>query len=306
MKVCLIYDDIFLQHHMPPFHPESVDRLKAILEAIKNSKNIEGSIEWLKPRKATKQEVTLVHDEYYYDFIMNSKVGYLDSDTYLSEGTKEAALYAVGAVLTAIESITEERKRFFCLVRPPGHHAERDEAMGFCIFNNVAVGAEFAKSKGYKRSYIVDFDVHHGNGTQHIFQADPDVFYFSTHQSPLYPGTGRSSERGIGAGEGTTLNIPLRPGAGDAELIEIYSNDFVNSFNEFNPEILFVSAGYDLRDKDPLASLNVTKDGIRKIVNILLTTAKKIPVIFSLEGGYNLSALAESVVITIEEMIAND
>jgi len=303
MKVALIYDDVFLKHEMPPFHPESADRLKAIIDAIKKRPDLDKSLEWIKPRKATKEEITLVHDGDYYDFIMNSKVGYLDSDTYLSQGTKEASLFAVGAVLTAVENITSERKRFFCIVRPPGHHAEKDEAMGFCIFNNVAVGAGFAKKKGYRRIYIVDFDVHHGNGTQHIFESDPDVFYFSTHQSPLYPGTGKATEKGSGKGIGTTLNIPLRPGAGDTEFIEVYSNDFVNSFKAFNPNILFVSAGYDLRDKDPLASLNVSHDGIRSIVNILLTTAKDIPVIFTLEGGYNLSALSESVVITIEEML---
>lgn len=303
MRVTLIYDDIFLEHQMPPFHPESVERLKAITKAIRERKDLENKIEWLKPRKATKEEITLIHDEYYFDYIMKSKPGYLDSDTYLSEDTKESALFAVGAVLTAVENIKEDRKRFFCLVRPPGHHAERDEAMGFCIFNNVAVGAEYSKRKGYPKVYIVDFDVHHGNGTQHIFESDPDVFYFSTHQSPLYPGTGRASERGVGKGEGTILNIPLKPGSGDEEFVNIYSTDFVKSFKEFNPQILFVSAGYDLRDKDPLASLNVTKDGIREIVRILLNTAKDIPVIFSLEGGYNLSALSESVVITIEEML---
>jgi len=303
MKVALVYDDIFLQHRMPAFHPESVDRLKAILQAIGNRKDLEKSIEWIKPRKATREEVTLVHDTSYFDYIMNSKPGYLDSDTYLSEGTKEAALYAAGAVVTAVESISSERRRFFCLVRPPGHHAERSEAMGFCIFNNIAIGASYAKKKGYSRIFIVDFDVHHGNGTQHIFEADPDVFYFSTHQSPLYPGTGKSWEQGIGAGEGTILNVPLKPGAGDEEFISVYRNDFVNAFNKFKPEILFVSAGYDLRDEDPLASLNVTASGIRAIVKTLINTANKLPIIFTLEGGYNLTALSESVVITIEEMI---
>lgn len=274
-----------------------------ILQAIGNRKDLEKSIEWIKPRKATREEVTLVHDTSYFDYIMNSKPGYLDSDTYLSEGTKEAALYAAGAVVTAVESISSERRRFFCLVRPPGHHAERSEAMGFCIFNNVAIGASYAKKKGYSRIFIVDFDVHHGNGTQHIFEADPDVFYFSTHQSPLYPGTGKSWEQGIGAGEGTILNVPLKPGAGDEEFINVYRNDFVNAFNKFKPELLFVSAGYDLRDEDPLASLNVTASGIRAIVKTLINTANKLPIIFTLEGGYNLTALSESVVITIEEMI---
>lgn len=302
MKVALVYDDIFLQHRMPAFHPESVGRLKAILQAIGNRKDLEKSIEWIKPRKATREEVTLVHDTSYFDYIMNSKPGYLDSDTYLSEGTKEAALYAAGAVVTAVETIASERRRFFCLVRPPGHHAERSEAMGFCIFNNVAIGASYAKKKGYSRIFIVDFDVHHGNGTQHIFEADPDVFYFSTHQSPLYPGTGKSWEQGIGAGEGTILNVPLKPGAGDEDFINVYRNDFVNAFNKFKPEILFVSAGYDLRDEDPLASLNVTASGIRAIVKTLINTANKLPIIFTLEGGYNLTALSESVVITIEEM----
>jgi len=302
MKVNLVYDEIYLQHKMPPFHPESVDRLKAIINAINSSHNIQEKIEWLKPRKAKAEEILLVHDKQYYESILKSLPSYLDSDTYLSEGTVEAAHYAVGAVLTAVEHISEHKKRFFCLVRPPGHHAERDKAMGFCIFNNVAVGAEFAKSKGYKKVFIVDFDVHHGNGTQHIFERDANVFYFSTHQSPLYPGTGRASEKGVGEGEGTTLNVPMRPGSGDAEFISVYNEIFITAFRSFSPHILFVSAGYDLRDKDPLASLSVTKEGIREIVKIIVSTAKDIPIIFSLEGGYNLNALAESVLITIEEM----
>jgi acetoin utilization deacetylase AcuC-like enzyme len=302
MKVTLIYDEIFLQHKMPPFHPESVDRLKAIVNAINNSRDIQDKIDWMKPRKAKADEILLVHDKNYYENIIKSKPGYLDSDTYLSEGTVEAAHYAVGAVLTAVEHISEHKRRFFCLVRPPGHHAERDEAMGFCIFNNVAVGAEFAKSKGYKKVFIVDFDVHHGNGTQHIFERDSSVFYFSTHQSPLYPGTGRASEKGIGEGEGATLNVPMRPGSGDAEFISVYNEIFIPAFRNFSPHILFVSAGYDLRDKDPLASLSVTKEGIREIVKIIISTAEDIPIIFSLEGGYNLNALAESVLITIEEL----
>lgn len=303
MSIKLIYDDVFLKHKTPPFHPESPERLNAIIKAIKEDKDIEKFIQWLKPRKATKEEILLVHNEDYYDYIVNTKPGYLDSDTYLSEGSIDAALFAAGTLVKAVELAKEQSgNRFFCLVRPPGHHAERNKAMGFCIFNNVAVGAAYAKKSGFKKVYIIDFDVHHGNGTQHIFEEDPDVFYFSTHQMPLYPGTGKQSEKGTKAGLGTTLNIPLKPGAGDKEFIEIYGNILFDSMKQFNPNIVFVSAGYDLRDADPLASLSVTKNGIREIIKSILNSSGTLPVIFTLEGGYNLKALSESVLVTLEVM----
>ncbi len=304
MKTGFVYDDIFLEHQNPSYHPESANRLIAIKNAIENNAELKNKLIFLSPEKATKEDITAVHDEKYYEKIMSFGTGYLDSDTYMSPGTPKAALYAAGAVITAVNAVmSKEVKAAFCAVRPPGHHAERDEAMGFCIFNNVAVGAAYALRHGFKRVFVIDFDVHHGNGTEHIFYTSPNVFFFSTHQSPLYPGTGRRSDRGEGEGEGTNFNYPLPPHSGDREIIPIYRDVLPELIAKFDPELLFVSAGYDLRDKDPLASLEVTREGIREIIKSIIAAANKKPLIFSLEGGYNLNALAESVIVTLEELV---
>ncbi|GAB4431714.1 MAG: histone deacetylase [bacterium] len=304
MRTAFIYDSIYLEHENPPYHPESSKRLVAIVNAIENNKKLKESLKFLTPRRATKEEIIAVHDEHYYDMIMSSKQGYLDSDTYVSAGTPKAAVYAAGAVLTAVEAVKAgEVDAAFCAVRPPGHHAERDEGMGFCIFNNVAVGARYAINNGFQRAFIIDFDVHHGNGTEHIFYRSPDVFYFSTHQSPLYPGTGRKNDRGEGAGFGTNFNYPLPPDSGDEDFLKPYKELLPELISQFNPGIIFVSAGYDIRDRDPLASLNITKEGIKGVVEAIIGAAKKKPLIFTLEGGYNLDALAESVVITLECLV---
>lgn len=301
MKTGFVYTPFFLEHENPPYHPESGSRLTAILDEIQKYPELKKQLEFIQPRKATKEDITMVHNQDYYEKIISSKPGYLDSDTYLSFGTANAALYAAGAVLTVIDlSLEGKLKNSFCAVRPPGHHAERDMALGFCIFNNVAIGAYYAIKKGFKKVFIVDFDVHHGNGTEHTFYEEPDVFYFSTHQSPLYPGTGAKTDIGKGKAKGTNYNYPLLPGAGDKEFGNIYSKILPELFKSFQPDIMLVSAGYDLRDKDPLASLNVTAKGIETIVRNITELAKDIPLIFSLEGGYNLNALAESVVITLK------
>lgn len=305
MKVGFIYDNIFLDHKTPSFHPESPERLNAIIKAINNDRELKESIVWIKPKRAEIDHITLVHDKSYVDFILSSSEGYLDSDTYLSKGSKEASLYAVGAVLTAVDYVNEGKiDAAFCAVRPPGHHAERNKAMGFCIFNNIAVGAEYARKKGYNRVFIVDFDVHHGNGTQHIFYERDDIFYFSTHQYPHYPGTGKDTERGTNKGYGFTLNIPVYAYSGDDVFEDIYTNKLPYLIRDFDPDIVFVSAGYDLRDKDPLSALKVTEKGIEKIVKGIITSKKNIPYIFALEGGYNLQSLSESVVITLRTMLS--
>lgn len=304
MKVGLIYDDIFLEHKTPSFHPESPERLRAILNSINSDLKLKESLIWIKPKKAEIEDIIKVHSKDYVEDILSSKEGYLDGDTYLSKGSKESALYAVGAVITAVDYAKDGKiESAFCAVRPPGHHAEKDRAMGFCIFNNVAVGAEYAITVGYKKVFIIDFDVHHGNGTQNIFYDRDDVFYFSTHQYPHYPGTGRESERGIKKGLGYTLNIPISAYIGDDIFIDIYTKKLPDIIRSFDPDIVFVSAGYDLRDKDPLSSLNVSAKGIEMIVKGILTSKKGIPYIFALEGGYNLSSLSESVVITLKTLI---
>ncbi|MFO0753774.1 MAG: histone deacetylase [Thermodesulfovibrionales bacterium] len=305
-KVGFLYDDIYLRHETPPWHPESKERLVAILEHLKGS-SLHDRLIHLKPRRAGFEEIALVHTPGYIEEVKRHGPGYLDPDTYASENTLEAALYAAGAVLEAVDRCRQgELDRAFCAVRPPGHHAEADRAMGFCIFNNVAVGARYAQRAGYERVFIVDFDVHHGNGTQHSFESDDAVFYFSTHQHPHYPGTGSASEKGKGKGEGFTYNAPLPVGTGDRELYPLYCDILPALMEKFRPDIVLVSAGYDIHAKDPLAGFRVTDEGLRSIVQGILSyslDAKPLPFIFSLEGGYDLDALGRSVVITLEELL---
>jgi acetoin utilization deacetylase AcuC-like enzyme len=196
-----------------------------------------------------------------------------------------------------------EFERAFCAVRPPGHHARPDQAMGFCLFNNIAVTAKYAQSVGYEKVMIIDFDVHHGNGTQDAFYDDDTVFYFSSHQAFAYPGTGMEKERGVEKGEGYTANFLMMPDGGDAEVLDIYENDLAPFVSDFDPDIILVSAGYDLHESDPLAQLNVTREGIRKIVRLILDSKQDVPIIFFLEGGYDVEALGENVKVTLEEML---
>jgi acetoin utilization deacetylase AcuC-like enzyme len=301
-RVGFVYDDIFLLHETPPGHPESKERLIAIRDALSES-NLRERLMHLKPRKAGKSDILAVHTEAYYRKV-TAFTGYYDPDTFISKDSIEAAHYAAGAVIEAIERCKAgEIDRAFCAVRPPGHHAEVDRAMGFCIFNNVAIGARHAQKIGYGRVFVVDFDVHHGNGTQHTFEDDETVFYFSTHQFPYYPGTGRDMERGKGKGEGYTYNVPMQYGAGNKDYYYIYHDLLPGLVKNFHPDILLVSAGYDLHAADPLAGLRVTSEGIRSIVKSILLSCRGIPHIFCLEGGYHLPSLGESVALTVEELL---
>jgi acetoin utilization deacetylase AcuC-like enzyme len=304
-NVGFCYDDIFLLHEMPAGHPESSDRLSAITARLKKSGLWEKLVH-IKPRKAERSDVLAVHTAAYYDRI-SSFTGYVDPDTFMSKQTFEAALYASGAVMSAVDECRSGRlTRVFCAVRPPGHHAEADRAMGFCIFNNVAIGARYAQSCGFAKVFIIDFDVHHGNGTQHIFEDDASVFYFSTHQFPHYPGTGADAERGQGSGRGFTYNIPMHYGAGDKDFFVAYHDLLPGLVSNFSPDLVLVSAGYDLHADDPLAGLRVTDEGLRSIVKSILQSDSGVPHIFSLEGGYNLRSLADSVAATVEEMLYCD
>lgn len=304
MKTAFLYDDIFLEHETPQWHPESKDRLIAIIKRLKNSSFWDRLIH-VGFNNAGLEDTLLVHTPGYIERLKAFKEGYLDPDTYISERSVDVALFAVGALKKAVELCREGViKRVFCAVRPPGHHAEADRAMGFCIFNNVAIASRYAQRLDYRKVFIVDFDVHHGNGTQHIFEEDDTVFYFSTHQYPHYPGTGNVSETGKGRGKGFTRNFPMTAGSGDREYLHIYKDILPEIISKFSPDVILVSAGYDIRSEDPLSSIMISDDGIRGIVRSILSF--DLPIIFSLEGGYNLKALADSVLITVEEMVGQN
>lgn len=298
-----ITSEIYLEHKPFGFHPERPERLQAIWKGLKEQ-GLWDRLKHFEPLRAEDDDITLAHSPEYLSFIKQAHPGYLDPDTYFSEGSLEAAMYAVGAVKKAVELVKEGLiTRAFLAVRPPGHHATTSRAMGFCIFNNIAIGARLAQKAGFQKVFIVDFDVHHGNGTEEIFYEDDTVFYFSTHQYPHYPGTGDTNSRGRGKGEGFTYNIPMPAGSGDREFFTAYNDILPGLIDKFSPDIILCSAGYDLRTEDPLASLRVTDEGLRQIVRAILQSAGGIPVIMALEGGYDLNALASSVAITVSEML---
>lgn len=300
--VGFLYDPIFLEHDTGSRHPENAGRLRAILAAIEPLRE---RLLFLKPKPAPLDVITLVHPLHHVEFIEEKSMREeaIDGDTQVSSDSFEAALMAVGAGVEAVDKIySGEIKSAFCAVRPPGHHATSDKAMGFCLFNNVAVTARYAQSVGYEKVMIVDFDVHHGNGTQDIFYEDPTVFYFSTHEYPAYPGSGAADERGRGEGEGFTHNFPLRAFSADDDVVPIYEEELLLDVRRFKPDLILVSAGYDLHAADPLAQLQVTTEGIKQIVEAIARSSE-VPKIFMLEGGYDLNALGESVAETLKVIL---
>ena len=302
MKVAYITDDIYLQHDTGIMHPESPQRLLAINKAIEP---LRASLVLKSPIKVSERILELVHPLEHIETIKNTCEygGSIDSDTVCSTDSYDAAAMAVGAGIVALDGIRSgEFERAFCAVRPPGHHATPTQAMGFCLFNNIAIAARYAQSIGYEKVMIVDFDVHHGNGTQDTFYEDDSVFYFSSHQAFTYPGTGAESHRGEGKGRGYTANFLMMPESQDTELLDIYENDLPPCVNTFKPDIILVSAGYDLHESDPLAQLNITTDGIRRMVRVILDSAD-VPFVFFLEGGYDVNALGKNVKVTLEEML---
>ncbi len=296
------YNEIFLHHQPPPWHPDSPDRLINIIIALKAA-GLWDRLTRLPPRRAAENDIALVHTR---DHIARMKAigeGAADPDTYLSAGSYEAALHAAGAVMEAVQQCRDNgMRRVFCAVRPPGHHAEAGQAMGFCLFNNVAVGARYAGTLGFQRVFIIDFDAHHGNGTQHIFEEDDRVFYFSTHQYPYYPDSGKDMERGKGKGEGYTYNVPILAGSGDKDYLAVYQDILPGVLSRYGPDLILVSAGYDIHVNDPHANIRVTGEGILGIVRSILTCSAA-PTVFVLEGGYDLASLCDAVRITIEEML---
>jgi acetoin utilization deacetylase AcuC-like enzyme len=300
--VGFVYDEAMLGHEPPPWHPERSDRLVCIVKALKRSALWDRLVH-IKSARAGFEDIALVHTPEYLEKMKVFGEGCLDFDTYTSRDSLNAALYAAGSVMQAVEACKRGSvTRAFCAVRPPGHHAEADSGMGFCLFNNVAVGARYAQKTGYEKVFIVDFDAHHGNGTQHIFEEDDTVFYFSTHQHPYYPDTGKDLERGKGRGTGFTYNVQILKGSGNKDYLNVYQDILPDVVRRFSPDLLMVSAGYDIHVKDPHADIRVTGEGIRGVVRSILTSWN-CPMIFTLEGGYELESLGESVKITVEEML---
>lgn len=302
-RVGFLTDPVFLEHRNPPGHPESARRLLGILERIETGGQL-GLLTRIPVTPASHEALRAVHDRAYLDELALPGERYLDPDTFISSRSFEAALAAAGAVCGALDSCRAgDISRAFCAVRPPGHHAEPSRGMGFCLINNAAVAARHAQRIGYPRVMIVDFDVHHGNGTQAAFYADDTVFYFSTHEYPHYPGTGAAGERGVGKGVGFTRNIPLGAGSGDAEMRQAYDGVFRAEMAGFRPDCCIVSAGYDLHEGDPLADLMVSDQGVREIMRTIVAACAGIPIVCTLEGGYHLATLARCVGITLEELL---
>ena len=302
----LISSPRFEEHVTPPGHPERPERAH-VFDAIAASwRAQDGTV--MEPRPATREELARVHDAAHLDRIESvaGKPSMLDPDTFTSPESYEIALLAAGAAVQAARHAVQTRETAFALVRPPGHHAERDKPMGFCLYNNVAVAAAAARASGVERVAIVDIDVHHGNGTQWMFYDDPRVLYISSHQFPFYPGTGAADEIGTGAGAGFTVNIPMDAGATDADYDLVYRTVTVPILEQFTPQLTLISAGYDAHEADPLASMRMSATGYARIIARLKAAASKSGALALVtEGGYDLPALRDCVQGTLSILDAD-
>ena len=309
MRTGLFTHPACFEHVTPPGHPERVERLRAVLDAL-HTEVFSSLIRFEAPR-AEYDALLRAHDRGLVDGILSATIGSgefarIDADTSMSAGSGEAALRAAGAVTAAVDAVMRGRvDNAFCAVRPPGHHAERRHSMGFCLFNNIAIGALHARAiHGLDRVAVVDFDVHHGNGTQDIFFADPNLFYASTHQFPLYPGTGLPSERGVA---GNIVNVPLSPGSGGAAFRGAFGEQILPALADFGPQFILISAGFDAHEADPLASLRLREEDFEWATRQLCMLAAGAcggRVVSALEGGYDLEALARSTMAHLRALAA--
>ncbi|MBI4431213.1 MAG: histone deacetylase [Candidatus Omnitrophica bacterium] len=303
MRTAIVYDQRYLLHDPGSFHPENQERLARTWKHLE-SQNWFSQLEKVAPNPADISWIAEIHSS---DYVNRAEKAIQRGDPYLdcldvgiSEKSYEVALLAVGGALKIADQVMSGAvKNAFGLLRPPGHHAERDLAMGFCIFNNIAVVAQYLRRKhGVQKILILDWDVHHGNGTQHIFEADPDVFYISLHQHPFYPGTGAAHETGTGKGKGATLNCPMPAGAGDKEYETVFCEKILPKANEFKPDVVLISAGFDAHKDDPLAQICLTTEFFGWMTARVMEIAEKHAggkIISLLEGGYHLQQLPLSV-----------
>ena len=306
MKTGLITSDTYQNHNTGDGHPEKIDRVTVIIDNFKKLDNKD--LIWKKPSKFDRSLLEITHNSDYINFVEKSfpekGLSFLDGDTIVSPGSKDATSDAVGSIITAIDGVQNKNfKNAFCAVRPPGHHAEKNKAMGFCIYNNVAVGANYLINKyKLKKIAIIDFDVHHGNGTQDIFYDNEKVLYISTHQYPYYPGSGTNDEKGK---HNNILNIPLPAGTTSEEYLNAYES-VLNKIKEFKPEFILLSAGFDAHKDDPLAQLQLESKDFYNITKRTLELSKQYcdgKVVSILEGGYDLLALQESTEMHVKALL---
>jgi len=306
VKTAILRDDIFLAHDTGEGHPESTRRLDTVYRSLDETP-IEGTVQ-VAPRPARREELARVHTGHHIDAVertANVRQVLLDNDTRTSARSYESALKAAGATVQAVEMVCQgEARGAFALVRPPGHHAEQNHAMGFCLFNNVAVAAAHAIAElGLERVLVLDPDVHHGNGTQHTFWHRPDILYVSSHRYPFYPGTGALNEIGVDEGRGYTINLPLPEGTGDADFLHLFRKIVEPVVNEFRPELILVSAGYDTWMNDPLGGMRQTRMGFQQLYALFRSWADRHcggRIACTLEGGYDPPGLALCVRTTLE------
>ena len=309
-KTGIVRDDFYKKHINGYSHPECPERLEVIYEML-DQPEMNGLFKKIFPREATEEEITAVHAPSYYRTVSETAlrrgITPLDADTSASPDSFRAAKLAAGGFLSLLEIIQDGLlENGFALVRPPGHHAEANRAMGFCIFNNVAIGALYLIKKfTLNKVLIVDWDLHHGNGTQHSFYDNSQILYFSTHQYPYYPGTGNFGDVGEGKGKGFTINVPLQPGAGDEEYSMIFKEILMPIAREFSPDFILVSAGFDIHFDDPLGGMRVTPEGFASLTRMLMDCAQQScndKLAMVLEGGYGLTGLRDSVRAVLLEL----